>query len=170
MESVAGQLTWSAGKTGGRRTNQGARGSNSNQQPFCIPFTFPMLSGSGGSQQEAKGVWTFYIRKWGLINGGGLPFGWSSSCSPNLPPFCVCSRNVISLHTLRRLIWFLFCLWKSGRNRNRPGERDGRRGKMALINLTGRKDRPPLASGLLLLKRAGDSMQAWLSHATLRKT
>lgn len=34
-------------------------GSNSNQQPFRIPFTFPMLSGSGGSQQEAKGVRTF---------------------------------------------------------------------------------------------------------------
>lgn len=101
----------------------GAQGSNSNQQPFRIPFTFPMLSGSGGSQQEAKGVRTFYIRKWGLIYGGGLPFGWSSSCSPNPPPFCVCSRNVISLHTLRRLIWFLFCLWKSGRNSNRPGER-----------------------------------------------
>lgn len=34
-------------------TSRGA-GSNSNQQPFCIPFTFPMLSGSGGSQQEVK--------------------------------------------------------------------------------------------------------------------
>lgn len=45
------------------RDEPGARGSNSNQQPFRIPFTFPMLSGSGGSQQEAKGVRTFYIRK-----------------------------------------------------------------------------------------------------------
>ena len=123
MESVVGWLTWFAGKTGGHGTNQGHGGATVTQQPFRIPFTFPMLSGSGGSQQEAKGVRTFYIRKWGLIYGGGLPFSWSSSCSPNPPPFCVCSRNVISLHTLRRLIWFLFCLWKSGRNSNRPGER-----------------------------------------------
>lgn len=50
-------------KPGGHGTRPGARGSNSNQQPFCIPFTFPMLSGSGGSQPEAKGVGTFYIRK-----------------------------------------------------------------------------------------------------------
>lgn len=70
---VCGWLVWSAGKTGGHRASQGARGSKGNQQPFRIPFTFPMLSGSGGSQQEAKGVRTFYIQKWGLVYGGGCP-------------------------------------------------------------------------------------------------
>lgn len=38
------------------RDGSRARRATVTNNHFCIPFTFPMLSGSGGSQQEAKGM------------------------------------------------------------------------------------------------------------------
>lgn len=78
---------------------------------------------------------------------------------------CVCSRPAISLRTLRRWIGFSFCLWKSERNRNRPGEREtGGGGRDALIDLSGSEQRASLVRGSLLEGAGGEGAPACLSR------